>query len=221
MQYGCMCQMLHCRRAHRVMPGETLPSHNTILTTWSRSTHLHGCREPSSAQQHHVLSPSAHASSDVPGYPAPSDLLAQCSSFAVVSGFSPHDGPPKPGAAPSACEVGAAMIVSVQLGVLGYASNQEHTLAGPPVLLPKLCRSKLSNGLGPFSTSWLVVMDSAKAVALRWSGGAAAPVLLHVLELVVGTRFLSPLHDSPTLSGATQPADPPLDFLKTHKRHSS
>ena len=126
--------------------------------------------------------------------------------------------PPNPGAAPSACEVGAAMIVSVRLGVLGYASNQEHTLAGPPVLLPKLCRSKLSNGLGPFSMSWLVTLDSAKAVALRCSGADAAPVLLHVLARVGGTRSLSQLHDSPFLSGTTQPADPPLSFVKIQKR---
>ena len=190
-----------------------------FLTTSSKDTfHQHGFREPSSAQHHHVLSPSAHASSDVPSTPAPSDILAQCSSFAVVSGFLPYDDPPKPGAAPSACEVGAAMIVSVRLGVLGYASNQEHTLAGPPVLLPKLCRSKLSNGLGPFSMSWLVTLDSAKAVALRCSGADATPVLLHVLARVGGTRSLSQLHDSPFLSGTTQPADPPLSFVKIQKR---
>ena len=108
------------------------------------------------------------------------------------------------------------MILTVCLGVLCFVSSQEHALAGPPVLLPKLCRSRLSNGLGPFSTSWLVTIDSAKAVALRCSGGAAAPVLLHVLELVGDMRSLSQLHASlfpvrrnqPHRSGARLLEDP-------------
>ena len=86
----------------------TLPIESTWLSTWL--SQLNGC-EPPSAQQHHVWAPSAHASLDLPGTPAPLHILAICSSLTVVSGFPSDDDPPKPGAAPITCEVGAAVIV--------------------------------------------------------------------------------------------------------------